>query len=346
MSEVEQQAAAATTPAEVPVVIDMPKGAPEPYAGEEVFTHEAAKKSRKKGFKSRRCRVLYVKKNPYYGLIAGTQPIEFMWWASNRGVESGCHRDSSPMMNVVWALTMASAENLFYVIMDEKRWVESAPKPRRCKIEQLISAKTVSMLKVAPMNETFRATLMSELEQMPPKEAQTYDQIKDWVEYNFPKEVAMPEPVPVGSLTVAAVNFAHTERGRADYTRRGTFRGTLVIPGERILELANSAQNATQLKTHLDLTLREMAAEQHIQYVAAQTTNHEIRDYVETQLTYSPISYNNAVGLLANHAPPPVLARLGIAPGPNNPYVPRRPVEPEPTDPWDEDEYDRPPEEE
>jgi hypothetical protein len=243
------------------------------------------------------------------------------------------------MMSVAWATSVASSDNLFYVIMDEKRFAESAPKPRRCKIEEQVSAKTVSMLKVAPMNETFRATLMSELEQMPPKEAQTYDQIKDWVEYNFPKDLPTPDPLPVGSLTVGSVTYSVTERGRAAYTRRGTYRGAMIVPGERIMELANSAQNANQFKIHLDMALREMAAEQVLQFQGAITSDHDVRDYVDHNMVYAPSAYVNALGMVGNHLPPPVLARLGIPPGPNNPYVTRRPEAPQPEH-WVEPEDD------
>lgn len=329
MSETTTTPVSVTPAPEVPEVgaaTDLPKGAPEPYPGEQVFTLEQAKKCRKKGFRDRRCRVVYVNKN--------IRPVEFVWWASTDGLNIGYPRDSSPIVKVSWATSIASSDNLLYVIMDEKLFTESAPKPKRCKIEDQVSAKTISMLKVAPMNETFRATLMSELGQMPPKEAQTYEQIKDWVEYNFPKEVPVSQapPPPIGLLTVQAVRYGHVERGRADYSRMGSWTGTIAIPGERILQLAELSQNRSQFKERLYLTLKSMATNRRLSYNTPEPRNRDEIEYTDVSLSYAPQSYTDAINLLANHAPPPVLARLEITPALINPYFPRTPEHPDPID--------------
>lgn len=97
-----------------------------------------------------------------------------------------------------------------------------------------------SLIKSAPKNETFRAKIMAHIGEMPPKDCETYQQIKDWIEFNFPKA---PKPKANDPLATLRVRFAHTESGHCAYSRSETHVAQVKITPQMIDEILDNLDN-------------------------------------------------------------------------------------------------------
>ena len=73
---------------------------------------------------------------------------------------------------------------------------------RKCEMYQELPRSLYQGLEKFPNNPTYRAMLMAQLNIMPPPELTTFQQIVDWVEYNFdPVHGGFPQP-PATTITM------------------------------------------------------------------------------------------------------------------------------------------------
>lgn len=119
---------------------------------------------------------------------------------------------------------------------------------RKSKIELMLPPGLHELAKLAPTNPTVRAGLMSLVGQLPPTEADTYEKIKDWIEFNFDKPVGLetspdphplwqvaPEPTPPPNVAFQVdVEFTDTEYGRCRYSVDRTGGGLWNVTEEQI----------------------------------------------------------------------------------------------------------------
>jgi len=126
------------------------------------------------------------------------------------------------------------------------------------KLEDFFNASAIQLLKVAPNNENVRGFMLSKLKVMPPKEADTFDKLKEWIEWNVSKastkpmssveewnpEILTPAPVTVADVGVQLeVKRRRMAYGKCTYSIResGTDAPRLTI--DELRELA--AQSST-----------------------------------------------------------------------------------------------------
>lgn len=118
---------------------------------------------------------------------------------------------------------------------------------RKCAIEKAVGGTLLNSLKLAPSNPVYRGLLLNKVGKLPPDDIQTYEQLKDWVEFNCgydtPKAVVMPTPITPAGFTVN-IDYSQFETGRCDYSVEASGRGQITISNE---DLMNAVRGATDL---------------------------------------------------------------------------------------------------
>ena len=101
------------------------------------------------------------------------------------------------------------------------------PVQRKCSIEEVFDASFIELLKLVPANPFVRALILKFSGKLPPTECETFEQLKDWVEFNCVKRIrrttttVQSDDEPGISIEV---DFSEQEYGRALYSveRYGT----------------------------------------------------------------------------------------------------------------------------
>jgi len=119
------------------------------------------------------------------------------------------------------------------------------PAERKCHLEQAFESGFIELMRLVPRNPFVRALILKLAGKMPGPACQTFDQLKDWIEWNCdPRTITSARrtgrPVPEGGIYIS-VEFSETEYGRADYSvpRSGTdeFR----VGADDLLEIVQEA---------------------------------------------------------------------------------------------------------
>ncbi len=109
---------------------------------------------------------------------------------------------------------------------------------RKCKIEQVLSANIIDLIRAAPHNDTARAVVLARLKQPIPAEHKTFEAIKEWIETTI--EFNQPKAPKADSRIEIPINGSDTEHGRARYhvnrAGRGNFHLSLASFLERVAE--------------------------------------------------------------------------------------------------------------
>ena len=100
--------------------------------------------------------------------------------------------------------------------------LEAPPIERRCQIEEVFTTSFIELLRMAPRNAIIRGLVLSLTRKMPPEACHTYDQMKEWVEFNCDKRSRRVGGT--GDGVAMTVQFEDREFGRASYsvTRYGS----------------------------------------------------------------------------------------------------------------------------
>jgi hypothetical protein len=123
---------------------------------------------------------------------------------------------------------LAESGYIMIELLDQELARVIAARPiRKCRIESLLDANLIASLKLIPNHPTYRGLVMAKVGKMPPADALTYDQLKDWIEFNFDKKVTaaqqqMPPPPAARALRhevafTIQLNFTDTEYGTCNY---------------------------------------------------------------------------------------------------------------------------------
>lgn len=179
--------------------------------GQEVYTRAELAASRKPGIRDKMCKVWF---SGHPG-----------WW-SRRDGRAGyfyvADKSAASAIKVMQVLSMASPDNVCYIV--------TLPGGRKCLFDDFIPINIANFIRQSPNNGTFRTLLASHLGQPLPPEADTYDKIKEWVEFNFPTD---EEPLvgekqkpamPALSMPIRAVE---RQRGTCNFSR--TMTGTVRV---------------------------------------------------------------------------------------------------------------------
>lgn len=126
--------------------------------------------------------------------------------------------------------------------------VMTVPPPvveRKCKLEEVFEANFLELLRLVPRNPQVRGLLLKLTGKLPPPEAATFEQLKDWVETQCERPVkssVTPEGVRRRDGGIAiTVEFSETEYGRADYSVRRYGSEEFRLGAADLMELVNEA---------------------------------------------------------------------------------------------------------
>lgn len=121
-----------------------------------------------------------------------------------------------------------------------------APPQRKCVIEEVFETGFIELLKLVPTNPFVRAWVLKFSGKLPPAECETFEQLKDWVEFNCVKRVR-PKPQDRSRSDDGigiTVSFSETEYGRANYSVDRSGDDTFQIGEEELLSIVQQAVDA------------------------------------------------------------------------------------------------------
>jgi hypothetical protein len=117
---------------------------------------------------------------------------------------------------------------------------------RKCTIDQVFDASFIELLQLVPTNPFVRAWVLKFTGKLPPEDCLTFEQFKDWVEFNCVKR-SRPTPQNrsqtddgIGIL----VHFSEREYGRANYSVDRSGEATFQIGHDELLEMVQEAIDA------------------------------------------------------------------------------------------------------
>ncbi len=315
-----------------PTTKPLPEGIPEPYPGEVIMWQAVAKacRKRKNPIMEKRCRVMFHDK--VYK--------KFYWRAMTNFLGAGTTRDKSPHIPVTSAIATASDGNLLYIVMDEELFAKRAPKPRRCEMERMVSQRVIDMLQSSPTNSMFRSSLMAEVLEMPPAEADTFGKLRDWVEYTFPKEHLNPA-VQLQPLVCNGVEYTEREVGHCKYTKINRWGGTVNIPVEQLSRMARASVNDTEFRNAIRKYIQSECEAMPLTYDDAYPYDLEPPDTTDQKSVHYPFGIQRDVYLLLRKfETPAVLLKFGQYPDADNPHATRTPAPAVPIDVFEDDDHD------
>jgi hypothetical protein len=113
------------------------------------------------------------------------------------------------------------------------------PLERKCSIDQVFDASFIELLQLVPTNPLVRAWVLKLTGKLPPAECLTFEQLKDWVEFNCSKRVRKkpaPDQAQEDGIRIG-VDFSEQEYGRADYSVERYGHDTYQLTAEELLEI-------------------------------------------------------------------------------------------------------------
>ena len=119
------------------------------------------------------------------------------------------------------------------------------PAIRQCDLEDVFDASFIELLKLVPANPYVRALILKLTGKMPAEECETFEQLKEWVEFNCVRPVKRVPPVKSASRDeggiIINVDFTETEYGRCDYTVERSGSDQFRIGAEDLLVIIQNA---------------------------------------------------------------------------------------------------------
>ncbi len=102
------------------------------------------------------------------------------------------------------------------------------PQPKKCQLESVLSDSVIALLTATPANEVIRTLVLAAIKKPIPSEAQTFEQVRDWIEANIdPVTVMAPVKPAAGGITgtvqvtldrSGTCYYAEHMQGRDNYT--------------------------------------------------------------------------------------------------------------------------------
>jgi hypothetical protein len=115
---------------------------------------------------------------------------------------------------------------------------------RRCNLAEVFEAGFIELMQLVPCNPLIRALILKLTGKLPPAECNTFEQLKDWIEWNCERR-AKPPSMRGRSHADAGisvgVDFSETEYGRANYSVRRYGREEFHINGDDLMEIIQDA---------------------------------------------------------------------------------------------------------
>lgn len=174
-------------------------------------------------------------------------------------------RENAQMFDVEFIYNYVMCGHQDYVV-----WLMPyVPPPPGCKLTDWFDGGFITLMHDAPNNNVMRAHMMRVLKVEPPKDRETFEALKDWVEKTFPKppkrEVRNPSPISirapfeVGPGIQVVFRLIQREQGRMRYSVIRKLSHRMVLNVAAIEEIIN-AQDCQNM-SDLMLALRDNAWE-------------------------------------------------------------------------------------
>ena len=119
------------------------------------------------------------------------------------------------------------------------------PAIRQCNLEDVFDPSFIELLKLVPANPYVRALILKLTGKMPAEACETFEQLKDWVEFNCVRPVKRMPPVKArpsdeGGIIIN-VDFTETEYGRCDYSVERSGSDQFRIGAEELMVIIQNA---------------------------------------------------------------------------------------------------------
>jgi hypothetical protein len=112
------------------------------------------------------------------------------------------------------------------------------PVQRKCSIEEVFDLNFIELLKLVPANPYVRALILKFTGKMPGPECQTFEQLKDWVEFNCAKRIRPRSGSARNYDDISiSVDFSEMEYGRARYSVERYGTDTFSVDAEDLLDI-------------------------------------------------------------------------------------------------------------
>ena len=188
------------------------------------------------------------------------------------------------------------------------------PTEHKCSIEEVFDASFIELLQLVPANPFVRAWVLKFSGKLPPADCETYDELKNWVEFNCTKRIR-PKPqsnAPADDGIGILVHFSETEYGRANYSVDRSGEDTFQIGAEELLAMVQEAIDAgggltevvDQITTRIDDDAWNECDPNMDSYGDYEYDDHDSNNSGNGETTYSRDQIKNRVlAFLQNHHP-------------------------------------------
>jgi len=209
-----------------------------PLDGEIIVNRSVLAQSRKPGVRELNCLI-------YFSSLGGRSGFET---CPARG-SYGDRRHA--VITTVADLINSYGNTCYAYIMSRQRAEEFKKTPkRRCAWSKYLGEDVHSSIKQWPQNETFRALVAQSMSELIPKEADTYEKIIDWIEFNFPKQEVVVKRATKPPVSVQ-VRVRYSHYGTCCYHRTVAGRVRAAISEEDILGLARNSSSLADFENML-----------------------------------------------------------------------------------------------
>lgn len=209
---------------------------------------------------------------------------------------------------------MATTKKIEVAMDGAKATVEvKAPPKKLCSLKDVLPESVIPLVKAAPNNETIRNLLLAHVKVSVPKEEDTFEKVKHWIEFNV-----NPPPRPKTALELALeqqerdmqrdaereaerrrtqvmlqVSASEREHGRCSYHQDVKGEGQMPIDRARILRIAAGADNEDDFFDSIEQHLDEEGPGNHVSMSAVEESiSHD--DYETDESTDSNVTLSNA----------------------------------------------------
>ncbi len=186
------------------------------------------------------------------------------WAKDPLGTGYTANIEEAVKMAVKTLLTKGVSKSVRVEMLDQEEAARIAALPyRKCEIGQALPATLIAGMKLAPANPTYRGLILRETGVMPPDTLKTFEELKDWIEWNvepgkFKAEPPSPPPTWQAPVAVARpglrfeLEYSETEIGSCRYTVRRSGLGDYMFDRDDVLRVVEDSSDLDEVMTGLN----------------------------------------------------------------------------------------------
>lgn len=112
---------------------------------------------------------------------------------------------------------------------------------RKSDFYRVIKAPLAALISKFPMNESIRAMVMAECGKLVPEEADTFEKIKDWIEFNVEKKQTSRTELGSGDGITLRMGVSQMQYGRCRYSCNASYSGNVTIGRRQLYHIIHDA---------------------------------------------------------------------------------------------------------